>query len=150
MSIDRKTAEVRERELRLALLRIQRGRSRTKAKRLSIAAVAREAGVTAALIHNHYPTLAAAIREAMGRGERESRDTKNQEFKALRGRARELNDEVKALRADVARLASINEVLIAESISLTAKGCTHGTVMSLAPMSRRDGALTAAPPRRPA
>ena len=37
MSIDRKTAEVRERELRLALLRIQRGRSRTKVKRLSIA-----------------------------------------------------------------------------------------------------------------
>jgi AcrR family transcriptional regulator len=150
MSIDRKTAEVRERELRLALLRIQRGRSRTKAKRLSVAAVAREAGVTAALIHNHYPGLAAAIREAMGRGERASREAKNQELKALRARARELNDEVKALRADVARLASINEVLMAENTSFKAKGGAHGTVMSLSPTSRRDGVLPAVPSRRPA
>lgn len=137
MSIDRKTAEVRERELRLALSRIQRGRSRTKAKRLSIAAVAREAGVTAALIHNHYPGLAAAIREAMGRGERASRKAKNQELKALRARAQELNDEVKALRTDVARLASINEVLMAENTSLKAKVGASGTVTLLSPTSRR-------------
>lgn len=137
MSIDRKTAEVRERELRLALSRIQRGRSRTKAKRLSIAAVAREAGVTAALIHNHYPSLATAIREAMGRGERASRDAKTQEFKALRARVRELNGEVKALRADVARLASINEVLMAENTSFKARVGTVGTVIPLSPTSRR-------------
>jgi AcrR family transcriptional regulator len=137
MSIERKTAEVRERELRLALSRIQRGRSRTKAKRLSIAAVAREAGVTAALIHNHYPGLAAAIREAMGRGERASREAKNQEIMALRTRAHELNDEVKALRADVARLASINEVLMAENTLFKAKVGASGTVISLSPTSRR-------------
>ncbi|MGE0373347.1 TetR family transcriptional regulator [Hydrogenophaga pseudoflava] len=137
MSIDRKTAEVRERELRLALSRIQRGRSRTKAKRLSIAAVAREAGVTAALIHNHYPSLATAIREAMGRGERASRDEKTLEFKALRARVRELNGEVKALRADVARLASINEVLMAENTSFKARVGTVGTVIPLSPTPRR-------------
>lgn len=137
MRIDRKTAEVRERELRLALSRIQRGRSRTKAKRLSIAAVAREAGVTAALIHNHYPSLATAIREAMGRGERASRDEKTPEFKALRARVRELNGEVKALRADVARLASINEVLMAENTSFKARVGTAGTVIPLSPTSRR-------------
>lgn len=150
MSIDRKTAEVRERDLRLALSRIQHGRSRTKAKRLSIAAVAREAGVTAALIHNHYPGVATAIREAMGRGERTSREVKNQELKATRARARELNDEVKALRADVARLASINEVLMAENTSFKTKGSAHGTVMSLSPTPRRNGVLPAGPPRRPA
>jgi len=77
-SPDRKTAEVRERELRLALSRIQRGRSRTKAKRLSIAAVACEAGVTAALIHNHYPDVAEAICEARGRGEPASREVQDQ------------------------------------------------------------------------
>jgi AcrR family transcriptional regulator len=137
VSIDRKTAEVRERELRLALSRIQRGRSRTKAKRLSIAAVAREAGVTAALIHNHYPSLATAIREAMGRGERASRDEKTLEFKALRARVRELNGEVKALRADVARLASINEVLMAENTSFKARVGTVGTVIPLSPTPRR-------------
>ena len=137
MSIDRKPAEERERELRLALSRIQRGRSRTNTKRLSIAAVAREAGVTAALIHNHYPGLAADIREAMGRGERASRAAKNQEIGALRARARELNDEVESLRANVARLASINEVMMTENTSLKAMVGAPGTVRSISPMSRR-------------
>lgn len=137
MSTARKAAEVRERELRLALSRIQRGRSRTKAKRLSIAAVAREAGVTAALIHNHYPEMAVAIREAMGNGERGSREAKNQNLKALRVRTKELNDEVKALRTDVARLASINEVLMAKNTSLEAKVGATGSVVLLSPTSRR-------------
>lgn len=137
MSTARKAAEVRERELRLALSRIQRGRSRTKAKRLSIAAVAREAGVTAALIHNHYPEMAVAIREAMGNGERASREAKNQNLKALRVRTKELNDEVKALRTDVARLASINEVLMAKNTSLEAKVGATGSVVLLSPTSRR-------------
>ena len=137
MSIDRKTAEVRERELRLALSRIQRGRSRTEAKRLSIAAVAREAGVSAALIHNHYPGLADVIREAIGRGERASREAKNQEIGALRARTQELNDEVKTLRANVARLASINEVMMAENASLKAMTGAHGTVRSISPKPRR-------------
>ena len=134
MSIDRKTAEVRERELRLALLRIQRGRSRTKTTRLSIAAVAREAGVTSALIHNHYPGVAASIREAMGRGDRTFRETKNQELKTNQAKARELNDEVQALRENVARLASINEVLIAENDLLRSRGRAPIAVQSLLPV----------------
>ena len=93
--------------------------------------------VDAALIHNHYPGLAAAIREAMGRGERASREAKNQEIMALRTRAHELNDEVKALRTDVARLASINEVLMAENTLFKAKVGASGTVISLSPTSRR-------------
>jgi AcrR family transcriptional regulator len=133
MSIDRKTAEVRERELRLAMSRIQRGRSRTKAERLSIASVAREAGVTAALIHNHYPGLAAAIRDAMGRGERSSREAANQDLKALRARAQELNEEVKALRTDVAKLASINEALLAENASFKTKGIAPKVVALVSP-----------------
>lgn len=150
MKSDRKVAEVREREMRMAMLRIQRGRSRTNEKRLSIAAVAREAGVTAALIHNHYPGLAMEIRKAMGRDERAQSDTKNQELKELRTRAKELNDQAKALRADVARLASINEVLMAELACLKAKGNAQGTVMSLVPKPRKGGVLPAAPPCQPA
>lgn len=137
MSTDRKTADVREQELRLALSRIRRGRSRTKAKRLSIAAVAREAGVSAALIHNHYPDVAETIREAMGRGERATRELKDKDVKALRNRIRELNSEVKTLLTDVARLASINEVLIAENALFKTKVSAPGTVISLSPASRR-------------
>jgi AcrR family transcriptional regulator len=137
MNVDRKTAQARERELRQALSRIRHGRSRTNATRVSIAAVAREAGVSAALVHNHYPDVAAAIREAMGQSERVSREAKNQELKVHQARARELNDEVKALRADVARLASINEVLMAENTNFKAIVGASGTVMSLSPTSRR-------------
>ena len=131
MGADRKTAEVRERELRMALSRIQRGRSRTKPARLSIAAVAREAAVTPALIHNHYPDMAATIRQAMGRGERARREAKDQELKAARARSRELRDEVAALRVDVARLASINEVLIAENATLKSGQGRSAAVVSL-------------------
>lgn len=51
----RKNAEAREKDLRLAMHRIERGRARTGESKLSIAAVAREAGVTTALIHNPLP-----------------------------------------------------------------------------------------------
>lgn len=59
-----KPAEHREKDLKLALLRIQKGRTRTGELKVTIAAVAREAGVSTALIHNHYPRIAMAIREA--------------------------------------------------------------------------------------
>lgn len=121
MSQVRKAAQAREKDLRLAIFRIERGRSHTKASRLSIAAVAREAGVTAALIHNHYPGIADAIREAQGRANRERRDAKNQELKGERQKTRDLRQEIASLRADIATLASINEVLMAENAVLKAK-----------------------------
>ncbi|MCW5185274.1 hypothetical protein [Burkholderia cenocepacia] len=49
MAETRKSGEAREKELRLAIHRIQRGRAHTKVTKLSIAAVAREAGVSPAL-----------------------------------------------------------------------------------------------------
>ena len=48
MSEERKTAAVRDRELRLAIARIEKGRSKTNEIKLTIAAVAREAGVSTA------------------------------------------------------------------------------------------------------
>jgi transposase-like protein len=121
MSQHRKTAEARENDLRLAMFRIERGRSHTKATRVSIASVARETGVTAALIHNHYPRIADAIRQAQGRDNRAQRDAKHKELKEERDKARELRQEISCLRADVARLSSINEVLLAENAVLRAK-----------------------------
>lgn len=118
MNQQRKSAGARERDLRLAMLRIERGRSHTKATKLSIASVAKEAGVSPALIHNHYPAIADAIRQAQGRSSREQRDTKHEQLKAERDKTRELRREVDQLRVDVDRLASINEVLLAENAVL--------------------------------
>lgn len=121
MSQQRKSASAREKDLRLAMLRIERGRSRTKATKLSIASVATEAGVSPALIHNHYPAIADAIRQAQGRSSRQQRDTKHKQLKAERDKTRELRLQVDRLRADVDRLASINEVLLAENGVLKTK-----------------------------
>lgn len=121
MTIRRKPADAREKELMLALHRIERGRAKTDEKKVTIAAVAREAGVSAALIHNHYPNIAEAIREVQGRSSRAQRDVKHQDLRAEREKGRALRLEIEELRAKVASLASLNEVLINENRILKAK-----------------------------
>lgn len=66
MSDKRLTSDVRDKQLRLAITRIERGRSREKDAKLTIASVAREAGVSTALIHNHHPQIAELVRDAQG------------------------------------------------------------------------------------
>lgn len=121
MTTKRKPSDARERDLQLALARIQRGRAHTGETKVTIASVAREAGVSTALIHNHYPIIAEAIRDAQGRCSRAQRDVKHQELRAEREKNRALRQEIEGLRAKVASLASINEVLIAENRLLKAK-----------------------------
>lgn len=121
MTIRRKPADAREKELLFALHRIERGRAKTDEKKVTIAAVAREAGVSAALIHNHYPNIAEAIREVQGRSSRTQRDVKHQALRAEREKGRALRLEIEELRAKVARLASLNEVLINENRTLKAE-----------------------------
>lgn len=116
-----KRSVARERDLQLALTRIQRGRAHTGETKVTIAAVAREAGVSTALIHNHYPNIAEAIREAQGRSSRIQRDLKEQDLSTEREKSRVLREEIKELRNKVASLASINEVLIAENSALKGK-----------------------------
>ncbi|MGR4870005.1 TetR family transcriptional regulator [Variovorax sp. LARHSF232] len=77
----------------------------------TITAVAREVGVSAALIHNRYPDVAATIRTLSGR---EKRDDVAQLRAALvkeQEIARSLRDENGALLADLRALASVNETL---------------------------------------
>ena len=121
MTQGRKSAVSREKDLRLAMFRIVRGRAHTKATRLSISAVAREAGVSDALIHNHYPAIADAIRLAQGSDNRTQRDAKHAELKAERDKSRELRAENAGLRSDLSRIASINEVLLGEIAVLKAR-----------------------------
>jgi len=121
MTIKRKPSDAREKDLRLALYRIVRGRSKAGETKVTIAAVAREAGVSTALIHNHYPSIAEAIREAQGRSSRAQRDGKQQDLRAEQEKNRILRQELQELREKVARLASINEVLLNENRVLAAK-----------------------------
>lgn len=116
-----KPAEDREKDLKLALLRIQKGRAHTGESKVTIAAVAREAGVSTALIHNHYPRIAEAIREAQGRSSRAMRDVKQQDLIAERKKSAAHRQEIEELRVKVANLASINEVLMDENRVLKAK-----------------------------
>ncbi|NNB29191.1 TetR/AcrR family transcriptional regulator [Pseudomonas fragi] len=132
MMSKRKPSEARERDLQLALTRIQRGRAHTGETKVTIAAVAREAGVSTALIHNHYPNIAEAIREAQGRSSRIQRDLKEQDLSTEREKNRMLRQEIKELRNKVARLASINEFLMTENSFLKEK-CNVLNVVDLVP-----------------
>lgn len=116
-----KPAEDREKDLKLALYRIQKGRAHAGETKVTIAAVAREAGVSTALIHNHYPGIAEAIREAQGRSSRALRDVKHQDLIAERKKSAAYRQEIEELRIKIANLASINEVLVDDNRVLKAK-----------------------------
>ena len=132
----RKTAEVRKKELRLAILRIKHGKARSGVTRVSILSVAREAGVSAALIHNHYPSIADDIRREQGQDSRAKRDAISQKrLKKERDKNRKLRGENSALHTDIRRLASINEVLLAENRSLRARAGVE-SVVPLVPRRR--------------
>jgi len=116
-----KPAEDREKDLRLALYRIQKGRSHSGETKITIAAVAREAGVSTALIHNYYPKIAETIREAQGRSSRTMRDVKHHDLIAEREKSAACRHEIEELRAKIANLASLNEMLLEENRLLKAK-----------------------------
>lgn len=120
-SANYKPAVDREKDLKLAIYRIESGRVRTKETKLSIAAVAREAGVSTALIHNHYPVIAEAIREKQGRSSRAMRDVKHQDLIAERQKSAGYRQEIEELRRKLASIASINEVLLDENQGLKDK-----------------------------
>src|ERR1019366_2347952 len=96
-------------DLRLALNRLQK----RKAK-ISILAVAREAGVTPALLHNRYPDFAEEIRKLVGKETRSQRDSKHDLLVAERKKSRALTEEIAQLKKDIAKLASINESMRVE------------------------------------
>jgi len=121
MSTKRKPADARRKDLETAISRIRRGRAHTKTTKVNISTVASEAGVTPALIHNHYPDIAETIRVAQARCSRVQRDAKHGELRAAKEQNRVLREEINALRAQVGKLASINEVLLTENRILKAK-----------------------------
>jgi hypothetical protein len=112
MSDKRLTSDVRDKQLRLAITRIERGRSREKDAKLTIASVAREAGVSTALIHNHHPQIAELVRDAQGRSSRAQRDAKHSELKTS------AKKQVAARRARCAAATPGDAGLINEVLSI--------------------------------
>ncbi|MGS0896644.1 TetR family transcriptional regulator [Burkholderia stagnalis] len=112
MSQIRKTAQAREKDLKLAIFRIERGRAHTKATKVNFTTVALEAGVSASLIHNCYPEIAEQIRSKNGRSSRQQRDEKQNELKEEKNKNKQLRSDLKDAVARIANLASINETLL--------------------------------------
>jgi len=122
----RRSREKTREELQLAMLRVK-----NKGLKLSISAVATEAGVSAGLIHNTYPDIAEKIRAQVGRATRQQRDAKAAELTEARAQLKTLRAERDAALADIARLASINETLRQEVATLRA--AASGKVVVLPP-----------------
>jgi AcrR family transcriptional regulator len=116
----KKTAD----EIHQAIARLQAGQSK-----MSISAVAKLAGITPALIHNTYPDLAEKIRGLVGKATRTQRDAKHDALVRERENNRSLREELVGSRADLAKLASINQMLLNEVALL--KGMATGKVVSI-------------------
>ena len=97
--------------------------------KLSISAVAKMAGVTPALIHNTYPDLAEKIRGLVGKATRTQRDAKHSALVRERKINLTLRQELVETRATIAKLASVNQVLLNEMAVL--KGVATGKVVAI-------------------
>lgn len=114
--------ELTAKAIRQAIVRIEKGRPRVvkPGRKLSIQAVAEEAGVSRATIHNNHPGLAERIREAGNKAARVQRDEKNTELKELRTKYRDLRQEYAHARQLNQDIASEMASLVAENQRLRA------------------------------
>ena len=129
-----RNAEMTRKNLEMALYRLQKGRGKVvKGGTLTIASVAKEAGVSTATIHNRHPEIAEQIRALQGKASRRQRDQKHEQLQRMRETNRVLREENAELKADLEKLASINETLALENRILRAE---------------RDGENVATLPRR--
>jgi hypothetical protein len=98
----------RTKDLRLAILRIEKGRASKVPKnaRLSISSVAVEAGIAPSTIHTRYPDIAELIREKIGKGVRTQRDRKASALMYTRARLRVCRSELASQRALLASVTS--------------------------------------------
>jgi hypothetical protein len=98
-------------------------------EKLSIASVARAAGVTPGLIHNTYPAVAEKIRNLMGKSVRAQRDSKHLALMREKEKNRALRAENDQILKELARIASVNQRLLFEMAEL--KGISSGKVVAL-------------------
>lgn len=102
--------------IRQAITRIEKGRPKvvTKERKMSVAAVAEEAGVSRATIHNNYPDMADRIRTMLGKQNRIQRDKKHEALRLEKAKNRQLRTENAELRTKINVLVSKNRALTDE------------------------------------
>lgn len=110
----------RDRENTLSQLKMALHRLQKKNEKISISAVAKEAGVTAALVHNRYPDFAEEIRSAAGKNVRDECASLREKTLAERAKNRLLREQITQLTAEIVKLASLNETMRAQLILQTA------------------------------
>ncbi|MEM5300195.1 TetR family transcriptional regulator [Burkholderia sp. JPY481] len=110
------------RRLELALRRLQHGKMQSSSDaRISIAAVAREAGVSNATVHNRYPDIAERVRRLHAKASRLSTKAMPDTVDILHRKLREAHKEIDQLKTDLARSQSINLRLTREHELLHAR-----------------------------
>ncbi|NIA54759.1 TetR/AcrR family transcriptional regulator [Massilia sp. TW-1] len=108
------TGQTRDRQQTEAKLRLALKKLRERGAKVSISGIAKEAGVSSALIHNRYPSLAEEVRIAVGKDIRSQRNKNENLLIQERAKNQALRVEVANLRKEIIDLASINEALRAE------------------------------------
>lgn len=108
--------ELTAKSIRQAIVRIEKGRPKVvkPGRKLSIASVAEEAGVSRASIHNNHPGLAERIRESANKAIRAQRDEKNAAL-------RELKTKYATLKQAYIRTRKLNQDMASEMASLAAE-----------------------------
>lgn len=101
----------RSRDATLAALKDGLSRLRDAKQRITISAVARQAGVTPSLLHNRYPALVEEIRRHLGADSRSEVGKLREQLEATKKRIREVVAEVEELKRELKHLASENEAL---------------------------------------
>lgn len=112
-----------EKELKNTLIRLKHGRPKVvdMTRKISISALAEEAGVSDSTIHNRYPEIATEVREIMGKEHKAQRDEKNSKLKSEKEKNRELREHIGQLESDIRKLTSINATLSNENAQLKAE-----------------------------
>ncbi|OFA09029.1 hypothetical protein DUPY_02710 [Duganella phyllosphaerae] len=99
-----------EREIKLAIARIRHGRQKriAKERKFSIAAVAEEAGVSNATLHNRYPALVEHIRQLQQEDGQAKTDRQRSELADLKRQNKELQSALAERTAELKKIAIIN------------------------------------------
>lgn len=107
-------------KIRMAIVRMEKGKPTVVSsdRKISIKAVAEEAGVSDSLIHKNYSTLVTRIKENQEKDYRSDRNEKHQALKAEREKNRELREKVAELESQLSDLGSINARLKLELATL--------------------------------
>lgn len=132
MSIEQKE-KATHKAVRQAIIRIEKGRPSivSDSRRISVASVAEEAGVSRALIHRDCPDLLERIKGGVNKGVRQQRDAKQTELNECKERNKELRAEVAELKAMLAKLQSQNATLLLNNIASMSKQTENSNLTQL-------------------